>query len=157
MVTTEWLKKTELLGGLEESQLSIILSRSSVQSFPEGKTIFHQGEKAYRLYVLIEGAIVLTVKTGEKMEVMTSTIDKEGSVFGMPSLLEPFLYNVTAMCLKPSSVLMIEADHIRKYMEVDAKMGMEIMRKLASIYFKRLNEVREGVSKLVKTFKSKVP
>jgi CRP-like cAMP-binding protein len=75
----------------------------------------------------------------------------------MPSLLEPFRYNVTATCLKPSKVLMIEADHIRKRMEQDTKMGMEIMKKLALIYFNRLNEMREGVSKLIKMFKSKVP
>ena len=157
MVNAGWLKKTELFRGLGESQLNIILSHSSVESFPEGKTIFHQGEEASRLYILIEGAVGLTVKTGEKMDFMTSTIDKERSVFGMPSLLEPFLYNVTAMCLKPSKVLFIEGDHIRKYIEQDAKMGIEIMKKLASIYFNRLNEMREGVSKLVKMFKSKVP
>jgi len=157
MVTTEWLKNTELFSGLEESQINIILSHSSVESFPERKTIFHQGDEAYRLYVLIEGAIDLSVKTGEKVDFMTSTIDKEGSVFGIPSLLEPFRYNVTATCLKPSKVLMIEADHIGKRMEQDTRMGMEIMRKLASIYFNRLNEMREGVSKFIKMFKSKVP
>ena len=157
MVTTEWLKNIELFSALEESQINIILSHSSVESFPEGKTIFHQGDEAYRLYVLIEGAIDLSVKTGETIDFMTSTIDKEGSVFGMPSLLEPFRYNVTATSLKPSKVLIIEADPIRKYMEQDTKMGMEIMKKLASIYFNRLNEMREGVSKFIKMFKSKVP
>ena len=99
--------------------------------------------------------IGLTVKSEEKIDFMTSTIDKEGSVFGMPSLLEPFRYNVTATCLKPSKVLMIEADHILKLIEQDTRMGMEIMKKLAFIYFNRLNEMREGVSKLIKTFKSK--
>jgi hypothetical protein len=34
-------------------------------------------------------------------------------------------------------------------------MGVEIMRKLASIYFNRLNELRSGVSNLVKSFKLK--
>ena len=31
---------------------------------------------------------------------MTSKIEKEGAVFGIPSLIEPFRYNVTATCLK---------------------------------------------------------
>ena len=52
---------------------------------------------------------------------------------------------------------MIEADPIRKQMEEDPKMGMEIMKKLASIYFNRLNEMREGVSKFLKGFKIKTP
>jgi len=157
MVSAEWLKRTELFSTLEESQLNIILSHSSVESCLDKKTIFHQGDEAHRLYILIEGVIGLTVKTGEKVNFMTSTIDKEGSVFGMPSLLEPFRYNVTATCLKPSKILMIEANHIRKRMEQDTRMGMEIMKKLALIYFNRLNEMREGISKLVKVFKSKTP
>ena len=157
MVTAAWLKNVDLFSGLEEPQLIVILSYSSVESLPEGKTVFNQGEEAHRLYVLIEGAVTLTAKTGEKIELMTSTIDKEGVIFGMPCLLEPFRYNVTATCLKPAKVLMIEAAPVRKEMEEDLKMGMEIMKKLASIYFNRLNEMREGVSKLLKAFKFKTP
>ena len=157
MVTAAWLKDVDLFSGLDEPQLIVILSYSSVESLPEGRTIFHQGDGAHRLYVLIEGIVTLAVETGEKIDMMTSTIDKEGAIFGMPCLLEPFRYNVTATCLKPSKVLMIAADQMIKLIEQDPKMGMEIMRKLASIYFNRLNEMREGVSKLLKAFKFKTP
>jgi CRP-like cAMP-binding protein len=157
MVSTEWLKKTELFGSLSESQLTILLSHSSAESFSEGKTIFRQGEEANRLYILIEGAVDLSVKTGEKIDFMTSKIEKEGAIFGMPSLIEPFRYNVTAMCLKPTKVLMIETVPLKKKMEEDPEMGMEIMKKLASIYFNRLNEMRSGVSNLLKIFKFKTP
>jgi len=34
---------------------------------------------------------------------------------------------------------------------------LEMMKKLASIYFNRLNELRSGVSNLLKTLKVKVP
>jgi len=157
MVSAEWLKKTELFEGLEESQLNILLSYAFVETFPEGKTIFRQGEKAIRLYVLIEGAVDLTVKAQEQIDFMTSKIEKEGAVFGTASLMEPFRYNVTAKCLKPSQVLTLEADQIKKKMEEDPKMGMEMMKKLASIYFNRLNDLRSGVSNLFKFFKIKTP
>lgn len=155
MVSPEWLKKTELFVNLNDSQLNILLSRSSVESFPEGKTIFRQGEEAIHLYVLIQGAVDLTVKAEEKIDFMTSKIDKEGAVFGTPSLMEPFRYNVTAICLKLTKVLMIEANDLKKKMEEDPKMGMEIMKKLASIYFNRLNDLRSGVSNLFKMLKIK--
>jgi CRP-like cAMP-binding protein len=155
MVSAEWLKKTELFGSLDESHLNAILFRSSVESFPEGKTIFRQGEEAIRLYILIEGAVDLTVKTQEQIDLMTSKIEKEGFALGIPSLIEPFRYNVTATCLKPTKVLMIEADHLMKKMEEDPKMGMEIMKKLAFIYFNRLNEMRSGVFNLLKVIKLK--
>jgi CRP-like cAMP-binding protein len=155
MVSAEWLKKTELFGNLKEFQLDTLLSRSSVETFPEGKTIFRQGEDANHLYILIEGMVNLSVKTGEKFDFLTSKVEKEGAAFGIPSLIEPFRYNVTATCLKPSKLLVINAGRVRMDMEKDPEMGMEIMKKLASIYFNRLNEMRSGVSNLLKVFKFK--
>jgi len=157
MVSTEWLKKTELFENLNNSQLNVLLSRSSVESFPEEKTIFRQGEEANRLYVLIQGAVDLTAKAQEQIDFMTSKIEREGAVFGTASLMEPFRYNVSATCLKPLKVLVIDASFIQKMMEEDPKMGMEIMKKLASIYLNRLNELRSGVSNFLKIFKSKTP
>jgi CRP/FNR family transcriptional activator FtrB len=155
MVSAEWLKKTELFGTLSESQLNILLSHSSEESFPEGKTIFRQGDEANYLYILIEGMLDLSVKTGEKFDFLTSKVEKEGAAFGIPSLIEPFRYNVTATCLKPSKVLVINAGRLKMDMKKDPAMGMEIMKKLVSIYFNRLNEIRSGVSNLLKGFKFK--
>jgi CRP-like cAMP-binding protein len=155
MVSAEWMKKTELFGTLSESQLNILLSHSSEESFPEGETIFRQGDEANDLYILIEGMLDLSVKTGEKFDFLTSKVEKEGAAFGIPSLIEPFRYNVTATCLKPSKVLVINAGCLKMDMEKDPTMGMEIMKKLVSIYFNRLNEIRSGVSNLFKGFKFK--
>ena len=119
--------------------------------------ILHQGEEALHLFVLIQGSVELMVKAGEKIDFMTSRVEKEGAVFGSPSLMEPFRYNVSAICLKPSKVLVLDARHIKVKMEEDPKMGMEVMKKLASVYFNRLTDLRSGVSNLMKTFKLKMP
>ncbi|MGO8991075.1 MAG: Crp/Fnr family transcriptional regulator [bacterium] len=155
MVSTDWLRKTELFGTLTESQLNILLSDSSVESLPGGKIIFRQGDEANHLYVLIEGMVALSVKTAEKFDFLTSKVEKEGAAFGIPSLIEPFRYNMTATCLKPSKVLVIDAGVVRLDMERDPKMGMEIMKKLASIYFNRLSEMRLGVSDFLRDSKFK--
>ena len=157
MITATWLRKTELFNTLEESQINRVFSYSTTASFPEKKTIFHQGSEARSLYILIEGAITLTVKTGEKIDSMTSTLDREGAVFGMPCLLEPFRYNVTSVCAKPSKVLVIDADPLRRLMEEDPSIGKEVMKKLALTYFNRLNEMRNGISKLFELNKFKTP
>jgi len=155
MVSTDWLKKTELFGTLGESQLSVLLSFSSVESFPGGKTIFLQGDQATHLYLLIEGSVDLSFKTGERIDFLTSKVEKEGSAFGVPSLIEPYLYNVTATCLSPTKVFVIDAVRVRMEMEKDPRMGMEILKKLVSIYFNRLNEMRLGVSNFLKVFRLK--
>ena len=157
MVSAEWLRKTELFGTLSESQLNTILAHSEGKSCVEGETIFKQGDKANHIYILIEGLIELSVKAEEKFGLLTSKIEKEGAVFGIPSLIEPFHYNVTATCLKTSKVLVIHAGQVKMDMEKDPKMGMEVMKRLASIYYHRLNEMRLGVSNLLKVFKFKTP
>ena len=157
MVTAEWLKKAELFARLEEPQLSTLFSHSALEPCPEGKTVFRQGEEATRLYILVEGLIELTVKTEEKIALMTSKVEKEGEAFGIPSLIEPFLYNVTATCIKPSTVLRLDSKRIMERMEEDPRMGMEIMKRLASLYFNRLNDIRRGVSNLVKVLKLRTP
>lgn len=152
MVSAEWLKKAELFEALEESQLNAILSNASIESFPEGKIIFQEGEEATHLYVLMQGTIDLTVRSEAKIGFMASQVRREGGAFGVPSLIEPYRYNVTAKCLIFSKVLKIEADHIKKRMLEDPKMGVAIMKKLALIYFNRLNELRKGVVNFFKTF-----
>lgn len=153
MVSADWLKTTELFKMLSESQLNLLLSLSSMESFPEGKTIFRQGDEANHLYFLIQGAVNLSIKTGEKFDFMTSKIEKEGVAFGIPSLIEPFRYNMTAICSKSSEILVIDAGLVRMEMEKDLKMGIEIMKKLASIYFNRLSEMRSGVSNFLRASK----
>ena len=157
MVSIEWLKRTELFKTLEESQLHTLLSCAHVESFSEGHTIFNQGKEADSLYVLIEGGVDLIVKAQEKNDFMTSKIEKEGAVFGTASLMEPYQYNVTATCLKPSKVLILQANLLISAMEKDPKMGMEIMKKLATIYFNRLNHLRSGISDLLEKLKLKMP
>jgi hypothetical protein len=52
---------------------------------------------------------------------------------------------------------MMDGRHIREGMDKDPRMGMEMMKKLASIYFNRLNRMRSGISGLLKTLKPKTP
>lgn len=155
MVTAAWLKKTELFEPLEVSQLEELLSRSTVRSFSRGETVFRQGEEALFLYVLIEGRVELRAQGGEMTDLMTTQIDREGLTFGMPSLIEPFRYNVTAIASEASNLLEIDARYLRERFEQDPKMGIKILRKLAFIYFERLNRMRLGVSNLLRMLKGK--
>ncbi len=155
MVSVEWLKKTELFEELKEDQFGVLFQGATMRSYSEGETIFLQGEEAKHLFFLIKGAVDLIVKSQEKLDFMTSKIEKEGAVFGTASLMEPYRYNVSAICLKPSEVLVLNANLIRRKMNEDPEMGLAIMKKLASIYFNRLNELRAGVSNLLKLSKIK--
>lgn len=155
MIAKDLLKKTELFIDLNEDQLEEILKNASFNSFKEGETIFNQGEKADFLYILIEGLVDLSVTDKEDVGFITSKIEKEGSVFGTPSLMEPPFYNVSAKCLKPTKAMSIKAEYLKKLMENDPHIGIMILKRLASVYFNRLNELRRGVINLFKIHKFK--
>lgn len=155
MVSWEWLGRTELFQGLLESQLRDLLSHSRLHSYREGETIFYQGEEALHLFILIKGVIDLTAKTKEHVDLLASKIEKEGAVFGTASLMEPFRYNVSAHCLKPAEILIIDAKWLRERMNQDPTLGKEIMAKLASLYFNRLNTLRSGIFDFINRFKQK--
>jgi CRP-like cAMP-binding protein len=157
MVSVNWLKETELFAGLDESQLNDVLAHSTVETFPEGRIVFHQEANATHLYILIQGAVDLSVKAQEEIGFLTSQIQKEGAIFGIPSLIEPFRYNVTAKCILPSKILSIESHFLRKKMEEDPKMGMQMMKELTLIYYNRLNELRKAIVNFFRVFKVKTP
>jgi len=71
--------------------------------------------------------------------------------------MTPSLYNVTAKCLEKTRVLAIDAHAVKSVIEEDPKLGLEIMRQLAQVYFTRLNETREGITNLFKVFRLQRP
>ena len=157
MLAADCLRKSELFEGLDESQLNGLLAHSKVESFPVGKIIFHQEEEATHLYLLIEGAVDLSVQAQEEPGLVTSHVQKEGAIFGTPSLLEPFRHRVTARCILPVKALSIESFFLRGKMAEDPKMGMRIMKKLALLYYDRLTDLRKGVVNFFKVIQMQTP
>ncbi len=149
------LKRSDLFQSLDEPEIAAVLSHARIHVVPARTTIFEQGQEATSLYVLVEGEVELSIQTSERAELMTSRIDKEGATFGMPALLEPFRYNVRAVSLRETRLLVIDAPSLRELMNLNPKMGMEIMKRLASVYFERLNQMRSGISNLLRSIKRK--
>ncbi len=151
------LKGVRLFRDLMEKQLEKISQHAKEQVYEPEETIFSHGEKAKNLYVLIEGAVNLNIRAFEGIDLMTSALTKKGDVFGTPSLMTPSVYNVTAKCLEKTRVLAIDAHAVKSVIEEDPKLGLEIMRQLAQVYFTRLNETRKGITNLFKVFRLQRP
>jgi CRP-like cAMP-binding protein len=121
------------------------------------ENIFVHGEEAKNLYVLLDGTVDLKLKAFEDIDLMTSKLTEKGDVFGTGSLMMPALYNVTAKCLENTRVLAIDAYALRGLIDEDPKLGREIMRRLAQLFFSRLNETRQGITNLFKVFRLERP
>jgi CRP-like cAMP-binding protein len=157
MGSIEALKKANLFGSLSDDQLQAIAQLGQEESFGSGEEIFKQDQKGKTLYVLLDGSVTLMFTVGtearEETDLMVETLEEPGSVFGTSSLVNPFVYNVTARCTEPARALAIDSVGFREIIRREPIIGFEVMTKLAQIYFNRLNTTRAAVTSLFKTFK----
>lgn len=151
------LKEVELFRDLTEKQMERIVLNAQERVYDSEENIFLHGEQAENLYVLLEGAVDLKIKAFEDIDLMTSKLTRKGDVFGTASLMMPRLHNVTAKSLEKTRVLAIDAYALKGLIDEDSKLGLEIMRQLAQLFFGRLNETRQGITNLFKVFRLQRP
>ncbi len=157
MKQTHILKETGLFRDLTEKQLEDIARNTQERVYESEENIFLHGEKAKALYVLVDGAVDLKIKAFEDIDLMTSKLTRKGDVFGTASLMMPQLYNVTAKCMENTRVLAIDAFALKGLIDGDPKLGLEIMKQLAQLFFGRLNETRQGITNLFNVFRLQRP
>jgi len=68
-------------------------------------------------------------------------------------LIKPYRNNVSATCAKKTKLLSINGEVLMKLMKQNRKVGMEIMERVAEIYYSRLNNTRAMITNLFKMFK----
>ncbi len=153
MISSKDLKETDLFKGLNLRQLQLLSKHFTERTFQTGEVIFSQGEPAQKLYILIEGEVVLGIKAKGQIDITAYSAHKKGEVFGLPCLIKPYQNNVSAACNKRTKVLCIDGETLRKLMKKNSTMGLEIMSKIAETYLNRLNSTRAMITNLFKMFK----
>jgi CRP-like cAMP-binding protein len=151
------LKEVELFRDLTEEQLENIARNTQERVYDSQQNIFEHGQEAKSLYVLLDGAVDLKIRTFDGIDLMTSKLTSKGDVFGTASVMSPPLYNVTAKCLENTRMLAIDAYALRGLIDEDPILGLEVMRQLAQLFFGRLNETRRGITNLFKVFRLQGP
>ncbi len=153
MNATKELRETDLFKGLDVKQLQLFCKHFREKTFEAGELVFAQGGLAENLYILLEGEVTLGIKVKGEVDITASSVGKKGETFGLSSLIKPYRNNVSATCTKKAKVLSINGEVLRKLMKQNRKVGMEIMERVAEIYYSRLNNTRAMITNLFKMFK----
>ncbi len=144
------LKEADLFKGLDMKQLQLFGKTFTEKTFDTGELVFSQGGLAENLYVLLEGEVILGIKAKGEVDITASSVGKKGEAFGLSSLIKPYRNNVSARCSKKTRLLSINGETLRKLMKQNRKVGMEIMERVAEIYYNRLNNTRAMITNLFK-------
>ena len=142
------LKRCEMFIGLNDDDLRKVAALHSWrrETYSEGNFIFKENVLANNFYILEEGEIKLLIgvyqEGGNKAtHIPVDTITK-GDVFGWSSLVIPYSLTLSAMCIKPSSVLVINGGELSNLMDSDHSLGYELMKGLVRVIGARLRDLR---------------
>jgi CRP-like cAMP-binding protein len=114
--TLAWLQSAELFKGLDPTSLNTVLQSSARAALEENSFLFHEGDPAIRLYVLIEGRLKLAQGTPDGQQVIMHMITP-GEAIGVVAALSSSLHPVSAQAVKDSMLIGWDHETIQRLME----------------------------------------
>ena len=135
------LRGIGFLHDIDDGHLKRLIPIAEVKSFPEGTTLFREGQSHPQVYLVIEGSIALEVRVSARESKRFQTVGA-GELLGWSPLLGQVEMTATARALRPSTLAAIDAVQLLAICEHDPKFGFEFMRRTARALSKRLAATR---------------
>jgi len=113
-------------------------------TFANGETIFAQGNRAERVYVLEDGVVALQFQPedGEQLAVATLT---EGSVLGWSAVLGRPYYTSSAVCVAETRALAIPGEKLRALIRVEPELSLLLGRMALTVANRQANALSQMV------------
>jgi len=133
-----------ILAGLSDRARSNLARFGTYQTSPAGTEIIREGASQNRLYIVIEGELTITCRTGGK-EIMLSTA-KDGECLGETSLLEPGLASATVRVAEEATVWSIDSEDLRAFVAEHTGGSGSLLMGIASCLSQRLRHANELIA-----------
>ncbi len=148
MTTLQELLAMPLFAGLSEEQVGRIAAQGREITCKRGEILFHEGDPAGHLYILLEGQVSLRVHLTSRPESVTVAVLKQpGQAFGWSGIVPPYHYTATALCDTACRLFALEGKAFMAELEKDPGMGFQVMRHVAEVIASRLRNARGALLK----------
>ena len=130
-----FLKQRDLFGSLSTEFVNEIMNNAERESHQAGEMLFHEGDPADWLFILLKGRIKLSLgQTGRVVYVVSHA----GEVFGWSSLVGRPSYSAAAQCMIPTKLLRFDRNRLKEIIQKDAASSITLFQNLAAILGNRL-------------------
>jgi CRP-like cAMP-binding protein len=130
-----YLKQRDLFGSLSKDFMNEIMHSAETKSHQGGDMLFHEGDPADWLFILLKGRIKLSLgQTGRVVHVVSHA----GEVFGWSSLVDRPSYSASAECLTPTKLLRFDKNRLKEIIQKDSASSITLFQNLAAILGERL-------------------
>jgi signal transduction histidine kinase len=138
----EILERFELFAGLPQEVLADIARHATEERHPEGDVLFSEDSPAGCLYLILSGKVSLEkrVQLGKTGTARRATIDVLGpwEAIGWSSMVAPYAYTSSGICLEESHVLAVPGEDLRRLMASHPAAGYLLIGRVATIIRARL-------------------
>ena len=142
----EVLKKCELFNHLTDDELQSIAEMGSIEEYNPGDEIFTQGNIGNKLYILSEGLVSLyrNIQLGNNRKGVVTVYEAREKplrrLLGSWCALvgEQHILMCTARCERPSKIISIPTEGLRKFLEKDIEIRVKIFETLVLLLKDRL-------------------
>ncbi len=148
MISIDDLRKTRILGYLDDEMLEKVKAVADVLTFNERDVIFRGGDVADYLYLVKRGKILLEQRLSEKVTVSVGSIT-DGFSFGWGAMLGDALYSLDAICAEDSEVFVINGETLHGLMNDDPALGFRIMQRFLLVVKSRLDRRTEQFLRVI--------
>lgn len=143
------LKGHELFQSLNVDEVSRLSTFSSVKEYQSGEAIFEYNRASSHFYMLMDGTVYLQLPANPpEFSLAISKLEK-GELFGLSPLLKSPRYTSTAQCYTDAKALSVEAKPFRELLLLNCPAGLDIMNRVARIYFIRYLDVLKRLQDVV--------
>jgi CRP-like cAMP-binding protein len=150
------LRKCEVFGELSDKELRSIAKLCKIEKFAVGDTIYSQGSRGEKLYVLAEGEVTLerTIDIGDlrkaRIPVFTFRATPSRRLMGgwFALLGEQHLHMCTATCYRATTLVSIECPKLRDYIAKNVEIKAKILEKLVLLLRDRIDSSYKAMETL---------
>lgn len=139
------LIQSPICRGLAEREVAAIFEIAHPVTLSEGAALFHEGDAADGLFVLLEGELeILREDSGGRPHVLARV--GAGGVVGEMSLLEASARrSATVIAIGEARLLQLPADRFAQLVESDSVAALKMLHNVARVLGRRLQLMNERV------------
>ena len=146
------IEGSEFFRGLDRDYIEKIASLCQVQTFKPGEYIFRQGDYGEHLYIVADGHISLerSLDLGTRKGKAVIGVLGEGRTLGCWSTLlgEPHNLMSSAICQKPTEVVVIKGKDLREMMTSNSELSFVLVQRLCFLLRDRIEGVFGAMEKI---------
>jgi uncharacterized membrane protein len=124
------LRQIPLFSLLDDDELAVLAQQVELRDFAANQRIYKIGEPNGPAYVMLSGAVEVTLIDEDGQEVIFSE-PKHGDFFGFASMLEGIPHQTTAIAIEPTTCIEVDRNDISVLLSAKPQAGLDMLAVMA--------------------------